>query len=36
MKAEEIVISADEPADAGGSGAGNEFCIVLVSQLWNG
>jgi hypothetical protein len=36
MKAQEIVISGDEPPDSGGDGAGDEFCIVRVSQLWNG
>lgn len=35
MKAQEIVVAADEPADAGGDSAGDEFGIVCVSYFWN-
>jgi hypothetical protein len=35
IKAEEIAVSADEPADAGGDSAGDEFGIVWVSYFGN-
>lgn len=34
MKAPEIVVAADEPADAGGYRAGDEFGVVWVSDFW--
>ena len=33
MKAEEVVAAADEPSDTGGDCAGNEFCVVRVSDF---
>jgi hypothetical protein len=33
MKAQEIVVAADEPADAGGYRAGDEFGVVWVSDF---
>ncbi len=35
METEEIVISADEPADVGGDSAGDEFGIVWISHFGN-
>jgi hypothetical protein len=34
MKAQEIVVAADEPADVGGYRAGDEFGVVWVSDFW--
>ena len=35
MEAAEVAVSADEPADAGGDSAGDEFGIVWVSYFGN-
>lgn len=35
MKTPEIVVAADEPADAGGERAGDELDMVWVSDFWN-
>jgi hypothetical protein len=36
MKAQEIIITADEPAYAGGDGTGNELGVIGIAQLGDG
>lgn len=35
MKAQEVIVAADEPADAGGDCTGDEFGVVRVSDFWD-